>query len=137
LNAGDRAQQLNGLLERGDLLPDRLGQRLDLLVQEIKVVEDRADPDGVQLIEATLQGLPQCRELRAQPALGEIGEHLGVGGAGHERVEHQPAGDTENVRFSSSSGGESSVRKADLDARAAEVDHGDQGVCGVKAVGAV
>jgi hypothetical protein len=39
--------------------------------------------------------------------------------------------------FSSSFGGESAVREVDLDAGAAEVDHGDQGVGGVKAVGAV
>jgi hypothetical protein len=41
------------------------------------------------------------------------------------------------IRFSSSFGGESAVREVDLDAGAAEVDHGDQGVGGVKAVGAV
>jgi hypothetical protein len=46
LNAGDRAEQLNGLLERGDLLPDRLRQRRDLLVEEVEVREDRANPNG-------------------------------------------------------------------------------------------
>ena len=33
----------------------------------------------------------------AQPALGQLGEHLGVGGAGDERVEHRAAGHAEDV----------------------------------------
>ena len=57
LHAGDRAQQLNGLLERGDLLSDRLGQAGDLLIEEVQVGEDRADPDRVQVIEAALERL--------------------------------------------------------------------------------
>lgn len=40
-------------------------------------------------------------------------------------------------RFSSPFGGELAVREVDLDAGAAEVDHGDEGVGGVEAVGAV
>jgi len=40
-------------------------------------------------------------------------------------------------RLSSPFGGDSSVRKRDLDAGAAEVDHRDQGVGGVESVGAV
>jgi hypothetical protein len=87
MDAGDRAQQLNGLLERGDLLPDRLRQRSDLLVQEVQVSKDCADPHGVQTVETALQGLPERWELRSQPSLREVGEHLGVGRAGHERVE--------------------------------------------------
>ena len=55
LNAGDRPHQLNGFLERGDLLSDRFGQPGDLFVQQIEVVEDRLDPHCVQMIEATLQ----------------------------------------------------------------------------------
>lgn len=47
LNAGDRAEQLNGLRERGELFPSRVGQAGDLLVQEVDVGEDRADPYGV------------------------------------------------------------------------------------------
>lgn len=54
LNARDRAQQLNGRLERGDLLPDRFGQARDLLIQEVQMVEDRAGPDGVQVVKAAL-----------------------------------------------------------------------------------
>jgi len=69
LDAGDRAQQLNGLLERGDLLPDRLGEVEDLLIEEVQVAEDRADPDGVQMVEAALQCFFELKDLLAQPAL--------------------------------------------------------------------
>jgi Amino acid permease len=43
----------------------------------------------------------------------------------------------ENIRLSSPFGGDSSVRKGDLDAGAAEVDHRDQGVGGLESVRAV
>ena len=69
LNAGDRAEQLNGRRERGDLLLDRVREPVDLLVEEVDVGEDRADPQRVQLIEAALERLLERRELRAQPAL--------------------------------------------------------------------
>jgi hypothetical protein len=39
LHAGDRAQQLNGPVERGDALLDRFGEPLDLLVEEVQVRE--------------------------------------------------------------------------------------------------
>jgi hypothetical protein len=97
LNSGDRAQQLNGLLERGDLLPDRLGQTGDLPVQEVDVLEDRADPHGVQVIKAPLQRLLQSGDLGAHPAAGELGEDLRVPGAVHERIEHRPTRLPENV----------------------------------------
>jgi hypothetical protein len=64
--------------KRGDLLPDRFGQRGDLGVEEVEVGEDRPDPDDVQVIEAALERLAQRRKLGAQAALGEIGEQLGV-----------------------------------------------------------
>jgi hypothetical protein len=97
LNAGNRAEQLNGLLERGHLFPDRLGQRSDLLVEEVDVRKDRADPDGVQMIKAALQRLAQRRQLGAQPALGEVGQHVGVGRALDQRVEHPTARHAEDV----------------------------------------
>ncbi len=56
LNSGDRAEQLNGRLERGDLLPDRVGKTGDLLIQEVDMGEDRTDPDGVQMIEVNCPG---------------------------------------------------------------------------------
>lgn len=81
LNAGDRAQQLNGRPERGDLLLDRVSERGDLLIEEVDVLEDRADPDYVDVIEAALKRLREGRNLLTQPAPGQLGEHLGVGGA--------------------------------------------------------
>jgi hypothetical protein len=97
LNTGNRAQELNGWGERADLPLDRVGETVDLLVQEIDVGEDRADPQRVHIIEAPLEGLLERRELRSQPALGEISEHLGIGRAMNERVEHPPARDAEDV----------------------------------------
>ena len=92
MNAGNRAQQLNGLLERGDLFPDGLGQRRDLLIEEVKVGEDRADPHGVEVVEAALQGFFERWDLGAQATLRELGEDLWVGGARNERVAHRPPG---------------------------------------------
>ena len=62
LNAGDRAQQLNGRLERGDLLLDRVGEPVDLLVEEVDVREDRADP---QRVHRDRSGPPAPRAARA------------------------------------------------------------------------
>jgi hypothetical protein len=97
LDAGDRAQQLNRRPERADLLFDRVREPLDLLVEEVQVREDRADQQRVQRLEATLQCLLQRRDLLAQLAAGQLGEHLGVGRAGHERVEHRAAALAEDV----------------------------------------
>src|SRR5262249_20536355 len=66
LDAGDRAEQLNGGRERADLLLDRLREPVDLLVEEVDVGEDRPDPGRVQPVEAALQRLPQQRQLPAQ-----------------------------------------------------------------------
>ena len=55
LDAGDRAEQLNGGRERADLLLDRLREPLDLLVEEVDVGEDRRDDDPVLGIEAALE----------------------------------------------------------------------------------
>jgi hypothetical protein len=58
------------------------------LVQVVEVGEQLADQEGVVGAEAARQGLPQGRQLRAQPAAGEIGQDAGVRGAGDEGVEH-------------------------------------------------
>ena len=90
LNPGDRAEQLNGRGERGDLLLDRVGEPVDLLVEEVDVGEDRPDPERVQVIEAALERLFERRELGAQPALGQLGKHLRVGGALDQRRRASP-----------------------------------------------
>jgi hypothetical protein len=97
LNAGDAAQQLNGCRERGDAFLDRVGEPVDLCIEEVQVGEDRADQQRVQVVEATLQRLAQRGELLAQAALGQLGKNVGLGGAGHERVEHRPAGGAQQV----------------------------------------
>ena len=51
----------------------------------------------VQMVEAALERLLQRRDLGAQPALGQLGEHLGVGRAVDQRVEHRAARDAEDV----------------------------------------
>jgi hypothetical protein len=73
LNPGDTAQKLNGRLERGDLLSDRLGEAGDLLIEKVDVGKDRPDPDRVQVIEIALQHLFERRELGPQATLGELG----------------------------------------------------------------
>ena len=98
LHAGDRAEQLNRRRERGELLLDRVGEPLDLLVEEVEVGEDRP-------IRSARAGgrsgrrAPPCSAgsfARSLP-LRELGEHLRVGRAGDERVEHRAAGDAEDV----------------------------------------
>ena len=69
LNAGDRAEQLNGRGERADLLLDRLREPVDLLVEEVDVGEDRPDPGRVQPVEAALERLLERGQLLAQAAL--------------------------------------------------------------------
>ena len=98
LNTRDAAQQLNGRVERGDALLDRVRQPVDLLIEEVQVREDRADQQRVQIVEAALQGFPKRGDLLTQAPLREIGEHLGISRAGHERVEHRPAGLAQQVR---------------------------------------
>jgi hypothetical protein len=97
LHTGDRAEQLNRRRERADLLLDRLGEQADLLVEEVDVGEDRADHDPVLGVEAALERLPERRQLLAQLALRELGEHGRVGRTSAERVEHRPPGGAENV----------------------------------------
>ena len=55
LDAGDRAQQLNRRRERADLLLDRVREPVDLLVEEVDVREDRADPERVMGVEVTFE----------------------------------------------------------------------------------
>lgn len=97
-DAGDRAQQVNRWGERADLFLDHAGELLDLLIEEIDVAQDRADPQPVMAVEVTLQRLLECGDLLAHLPPREIGQDLGVGLAGDERVEHVAPGLAENVR---------------------------------------
>lgn len=97
LNAGDRAQEFNGLLERGDVLGGRVAETGDLPDEEVDVIKDRVDPHRVEMIEAALERFFERGDLCAHPATGELGEDLGVGGAFDERVEHRAPGLPQDV----------------------------------------
>ncbi|MCA1680322.1 MAG: hypothetical protein LC777_15905, partial [Actinobacteria bacterium] len=86
LNARDAAQQLNGRIERGDAILDRVREPVDLLIEEVQVREDRPDQQRVQVVEAAFEGVAERGDLLAQAALGEIGEQLGIGRLSDERV---------------------------------------------------
>ena len=92
-----RAKQFNVRLERAQLLLDRRREPLDLLVEEVQMRENRADQQRVIGIEAPLERFAQRRDLRPQPALGQLSEDLRVGRARDERVEHRAAGLAEDV----------------------------------------
>jgi hypothetical protein len=62
------------------------------------VREDRADQQRVQAIETAFERVLERGQLLAQPALGQVGQNLGVGRAGNERVEHRATRDPEDVR---------------------------------------
>lgn len=68
LNVRDCAQQLNGLLKKGDLLLDRVRQPIDLLARK-SLCARIALIHRVQIVEATLKRLLERRQLGAQPAL--------------------------------------------------------------------
>ena len=74
LHPGDRAEQLNRGGERGELRLDLVGEQLDLLVEEVEVGEDRRHDQRVLAVESADQRLLERRDLRAQLALGQLGE---------------------------------------------------------------
>jgi hypothetical protein len=84
---------------RAQLGLDRVGESLDLLVEEVQVGEDRADHQRVVGSEAPLERFAQGGELGAQSALGQLGQHVRVGRARDERVEHAAAGQAEDVAW--------------------------------------
>jgi hypothetical protein len=70
--------------------PDRLAQAGDLLIEEIQVREDRADPHRVQVIEATLERRLERRDLLAQLPPRELGQDRGIGRAPRPPAPGQP-----------------------------------------------
>jgi hypothetical protein len=98
-DAGEGAGELDARGERAELLLDRFGEPGDLLLEEIEVGEDRADHRRVMGLKAARQRLAQRRDLRAQLPFREVGQHLGIGGALNERVEHRPARSAEKCRW--------------------------------------
>jgi hypothetical protein len=61
------------------------------------VVQAQPDQQRVVVAEAPAQRLPQRGDLAPQPALGQLGQHLGVALAGDQGGEHGPSGDAQHV----------------------------------------
>ena len=97
VDAGDRVEQLELTGERAGQLLDPLRQRLDGLIEEVDLREHLPDEQRVVAGEATLERFSERGDLRAQRALGELGEHVWVVGAGDQRVEHPPCGHAEHL----------------------------------------
>ena len=97
VDAGDRVQQLELTGERAGQLLDPLRQGRDRLVEEVDLGEHLPDQQRVVAGEAALERFAQRGDLLAQRALGQLGEHLGVVGAGDQRVEHPPGGHAEHL----------------------------------------
>jgi len=91
LDARDRHQQVTVRRERAELLLDLGREPVDRLVEEVDVREDLPDDQRVLVGEAADQRLAQRRDLLAQLATCELCEHVRIGRAGHQRVEHRPA----------------------------------------------
>ena len=66
------------------LVLDRFGELVDLLLEEVQVRKDRADDKRMMGLKAALQRLLERGDLRAQLALRQIGEDLRVSRAGDE-----------------------------------------------------
>jgi hypothetical protein len=108
-HAGDRGESVTGSGEReaglagvlGDQGLDALVEAGDRRVEVIGVLQAEPDEQGVVSrvvgAEATAQRLAQRRDLLAQRAAGQLGQHLGVAFAGDEGLEHGPAGGAEHV----------------------------------------
>ena len=60
--------------------------------------EDRADDQRVMRLKASFERYFERGDLGTQLAVREVGEYLGIGRAGDERVEHRAAGLAEDVR---------------------------------------
>ena len=72
---GDRVEPVTGLAERGDHPVDLDVERGDRRFEVVDVVEDDPQHRGVMVPEPAAQRLAQLRDLLAQHALGQLGEH--------------------------------------------------------------
>ncbi len=98
LDADDGAQQLHRRRERMDLVLDHRGELVDLLVEEIDMAQDRADPEAMMSIEVARERLAQSGDLLAHLPARQVGQDLGVGLAGDQCVEHVTPGLAHDVR---------------------------------------
>ena len=73
-------------------------ERGDGLVQVVDVGQHLRDQQPVMVgANRPSRASRSAGSLAAQPALGQLGQHLRVVGAGHQRVQHRPAGDAQHV----------------------------------------
>jgi len=98
VHSADRVHACPYLGEGGHGAIDLGAGGLDGLVQAVEVGEKLVDEEGVVSADVAAQGVSHGRPLRAQFAGCEIPEDLGVGGAGHQRLEHGPPGGAEQAR---------------------------------------
>src|SRR3954452_512822 len=76
LDADDRAHQFNRGRERADLLLDGVREAVDLVVEEVDVGEDGADPERVMGVEVPGERFLELRDLLAHLAARELREDL-------------------------------------------------------------
>ena len=87
----DRHQQLQQGRERGGHAGHLRAQAPDRLVQLVDAGQHLGDQQPMMGSKATLQGLPQCRQLGPQPPPSQLGQHLGIMGALNQCLQHRPA----------------------------------------------
>ena len=83
--------------ERGDHPVDLARECADGLVQEVELGQYLADDQRVVCAETPLESEAEPRELGPESPAGQLGEDLGVAGAGDEGFEHVAAGLAQDV----------------------------------------
>jgi hypothetical protein len=84
------AEPVPGLGERGDHPVDVRVELGDRGLQLLQVRHGQADQEGMVATKPAPQRLAQLGKLGAQPALGQLGQHLGVALASDQRQKHRP-----------------------------------------------
>jgi hypothetical protein len=97
VHSGDGDERRDLSFERGDHPIDLHTERGDGLVQEVELGQDPADDERMVAAEAALEGALELRKLGPELAPGQLGEDLGVAGAGDECVEHVATGLSQDV----------------------------------------
>ena len=93
----DRIQGRQRRRERAQLLRDRVTQPLDRLLQIVEMRQQFADQPRVVSPKAPDQGLSQRRQLGAQAAFGQLGQHVRIGDALHQGLRIARPEHAENV----------------------------------------
>jgi hypothetical protein len=94
---GDGVQPVTRHRERGDHLLDAVVEAGDGALQVLQVRQRQPHQQGVMLAEASGERLAQLRQLLAELALGQLGQHHRVAFAVHQGGQHGPAGNPEHV----------------------------------------